>query len=276
MQKSDDKSKRTILLTIEYDGADLFGSQRQREGPTVQSLVEEAVEKITGKRVELIFSGRTDRGVHGVGMLAAFQTTSAIPAERFPLALSACLPPEVAVTSAREMPADFHPRKAAKGKLYRYRILNRPTRSPHERGKTWHVAVPLDIAAMRAAARHFVGTKDFRSFTAEAALKGNTVRTLTALRIRREEDVIVIDVEGEGFLHNMVRAIVGSLVEVGRGKEPPGWILEALEARDRRKAGPTAPPQGLSLIRVLWQERPDSTEQFGHGVGIRTDVDLAP
>jgi tRNA pseudouridine38-40 synthase len=252
LSKNDRESQRNILLTIEYDGVSLFGSQRQREGPTVQSLVEEAVEKITGERAELTFSGRTDRGVHGAGMLAVFQTASAIPAERFPLALSACLPPEVAVTSAREMPADFHPRKAAKGKLYRYRILNRPVRSPHERDTAWHVAMPLDVMAMREAARHFVGTKDFRSFTAEAALKENTVRTLTALRIRREGDIIVIDVEGEGFLHNMVRAIVGSLVEVGRGKEPPGWVLEVLEARDRRKAGPTAPPQGLSLIRVLW------------------------
>ena len=252
MTKSKDKPSRRILLTIEYDGVDLFGSQRQREGPTVQSLVEEALEKITGIQTALTFSGRTDRGVHGTGMLASFETASDIPAERFHLALTACLPPEVAVTSAREVSSDFHPRKAATGKLYRYRIFNRTIRSPLERDIAWHVAVPLDIDSMRAAARFLPGTRDFRSFTAEAASKDDTVRTLTAVRIRREGDVVVVDVEGEGFLHNMVRAIVGSLVEVGRGKEPPAWMLDVLEAQDRRKAGQTAPPQGLCLIRVLW------------------------
>ncbi|HHN46273.1 MAG TPA: tRNA pseudouridine(38-40) synthase TruA [Planctomycetes bacterium] len=252
MKERPRKPARRILLAIEYDGSELFGSQRQREYPTVQALIEEAVEKLTGERVKTVFSGRTDRGVHGLNMLAVFDTAAGMELEKLAPALNAALPASVAITSAREAPPDFHPRRAARAKIYRYRIFNRRVRSPLERGRAWHVTVPLDVNSMRAAARHLVGTRDFRAFASEAAQKENTVRTLAAARVRREGEVIELDFEGEGFLYNMVRAMTGSLVEVGRGKEPPGWIIEVLESLDRRKAGPTAPPHGLTLIRVLW------------------------
>ncbi|MBN1809949.1 MAG: tRNA pseudouridine(38-40) synthase TruA [Planctomycetes bacterium] len=243
---------RRLLLVVEYDGSGFLGSQRQKNGETVQSALETAMHRLTGEEVRAVFSGRTDSGVHGEGMLVAVDTASTVPDDAFHLALNSHLSPEVAVVSAREVAGDFHPRRAASGKVYRYSILNRPARSPLERRRAWHVQVPLDLPSMREAARRLPGTRDFRCFASEADRKKNTVRTLWAVRVRRERDVIRMDFEGKGFLYNMVRAMAGTLVEVGRGKYPPEWVEEVLDSRDRGRAGQTAPAEGLVLVRVFW------------------------
>lgn len=242
---------RTVLLVVEYDGASLVGYQRQREGPSAQSLLEEACRRVAGVAPRLVASGRTDRGVHAGGLLvkATFRRLN-VPLDRLPAALSAHLPAEVAVIAAFEAPADFHPRRDVLRKTYRYRLLERPIRSPLERARAWQLAYRLDLVAMRRAARWLVGCHDFAAFATDAASKEDTVRTVSRVLVRRCGDIIEIDVEGGGFLYNMVRAIVGSLVEVGRGRRPAEWLRGVLDGRDRRAAGPTAPPHGLMLLNV--------------------------
>lgn len=244
--------ERTILLIVEYDGTGLVGYQKQAGGESVQSLLEKAGEALTGEKPALTASGRTDAGVHAQGLIvrAVFARLN-VPVERLPAALSAHLPEGIAVVDAFSVPVDFHPRKHCIRKVYRYRLLERSIRAPLERKRAWHIGHGLDLYAMRRAARFLVGRHDFAAFATEAATKEDTVRNVFVLRIRRLGDALEIDTEGDGFLYNMVRAIAGSLVEVGRGRFPPEWIKEVLESRDRGRAGPTAPPHGLTLIRVV-------------------------
>jgi len=252
MDAPDKKPLRRLLLVVEYDGGSLFGSQKQAVGETVQSLLETAIERLTCEKRSTVFCSRTDRGVHAGGMLVTFDTASRIATGDFNEALTAHLPAEVAVTSVREVPADFHPMEAARSKIYRFTILNRGIRSPRFAKNTWLIKPRLNVNLMREAAAFLTGTQDFRSFTSEARTKENTIRTIISIIIRREGDLIEIDVHGTGFLYNMVRAIAGTLVEVGRGKRPPEWLKEVIEARSRGTAGKTAPPEGLVLVRVIW------------------------
>ena len=241
-----------VLLLVEYDGGAFYGYQRQREGPSVQSVLEEAWRGLTGGGVRLTASGRTDRGVHARGLLVLARGERLnVPVERLPEALSAHLPPEVAVRAAWPVPASFHPRRHVLGKRYRYRILEGRVRSPWERGRVWHLGRRLDLVAMRRAARRLVGRHDFAAFASEAGSRRDTVRHVRSIRISRRGEVVEVEVEGDGFLYNMVRAMVGSLVEVGRGRFPPEWVGEVLRSRDRRRAGRTAPAEGLVLVEVL-------------------------
>lgn len=241
---------RTIRLVVEYDGSGFSGWQRQPGHPSVQGALETAVRRVTGRRAAVCASGRTDAGVHAEGQVASFRTASTIPADRFRDALNAHLPEGVAVVESDEAPTSFHPRKAARSKLYRYEILNRPSRPALDRARLWWVRVPLDVPAMRRAARALVGRRDFRSFASEADRYGSTVRTIRSLRISAAGDRLRVEVEGDGFLYNMVRAIVGTLVQVGRGKMAPAEVKRIVAARDRAQAGPTAPAAGLTLVRV--------------------------
>jgi len=243
---------RRIRLTLQYDGAAYRGWQVQPEGPTIQGVLEAALARIVGAPTRGHGAGRTDSGVHARAQAAHFDTDAAHADDVWVRALNAHLPRDVAVTHAREVADTFHARHCALSKHYRYRILNRPVRCPFRRGLCWFVPVPLDAEAMDRAARHLVGTHDFTSLRASGCGARSPVRRMEAATVTRDGDEVVCDLVGSGFLKQMVRGAVGSLVEVGRGRRPPGWIAEVLAARDRGAAGETAPAWGLTLMAVAY------------------------
>jgi tRNA pseudouridine38-40 synthase len=243
---------RTIKLTIEYDGADYAGWQIQKNGLGVQKVVEDALAKILGTRVRLHSSGRTDAGVHAMGMVAAFRTDRDIPLSAFSDGVNCHLPHDVAVKSAEEAPPGFDPRRDARGKHYRYTILNTPRRSPLNRLYAWHLKGRLDLALMREAAGQMVGEKDFSAFRTSGCAAVSTVRTVFSVDITREGEFILIDVKGSGFLRNMVRIMVGTMVQAGEGKISPEAILRFFEGKNGATAGMTAPAHGLCLVEVFY------------------------
>lgn len=243
---------RTIRLIIQYDGTDYCGWQRQPGLPTVQDRVELALAQIVGERVLVQAAGRTDAGVHAVAMPAAFKTESAAPLRAFVNGVNSHLPDNIAVLSAEEVTANFKVIGDAVSKTYRYRIFNNPIRSPLHHRISWHVWSQLDLASMRTAADYFIGSHDFSSFRGQGCTAATTVRRIDTVKIHREADLITIDVTGSGFLKNMVRIMVGTLVDVGRGRFTPAHIKTLLEKPDRKKAGVTAPPQGLCLLKVFY------------------------
>jgi len=245
---------RNVKLTIEYDGTRYQGWQVQGDAPTIQKALEEAIAHVVQHPVRVIGSGRTDSGVHALGQAANFHTSSSIPAHKLVHAINAWLPRDIAVVSGQDVPADFHARFSAVAKTYRYTILNRPARCAVLRRYAWHVREPLDLAAMRRAAGHIVGRHDFRAFQSKAADETGerAVRNLTRLDIARNGDLVELFATANGFLYNMVRAITGTLVQVGIGKLPPDEMKRIIASRDRSLAGPTAPPQGLCLMEVSY------------------------
>jgi len=243
---------RTIKLTIEYEGTQYAGWQVQPNGLTVQEVVEEALEKLLKEKVRIASSGRTDAGVHALGMVAAFRTEKNLPVRAFSDGLNSLLPPDIAVREAEEARSGFDPRRHAKGKHYRYTVLTAARRSPLSRLYAWRIGCTLDEESMILAARHFVGEKDFAAFRAANCAAQTTVRRIDSLDVRRDGDLLIFDVKGSGFLKNMVRIIVGTLVCVGRGHLSPDDIPAVLESGDRRRAGSTAPPHGLCLMEVYY------------------------
>jgi tRNA pseudouridine38-40 synthase len=243
---------RNIKLTIEYDGTNYVGWQYQPNGVSVQQVMEEALATILKESVRINSSGRTDSGVHARGMVASFRTDKLIPLKAFSDGLNSILPTDIAVREAAEMSPDFHPRIDALGKHYRYTILNSARRSPLKRFMSWQVRGELDMEAMRKAASHFVGEKDFAAFRAAKCSAKTTVRRIDSIEIYSKNDFIIFDVRGNGFLRNMVRIIVGTLVEVGRGGMAPDEMPALFEGCGREKSGVTAPPQGLCLMEVFY------------------------
>jgi len=247
---------RRIRLTIEYDGTNYAGWQRQENGVTVQQLIEENIQKVTGERVTLHGSGRTDSGVHALGQVAHFDTSARMPAEKFCYALNTGLPEDIRVIDSREVPLSFHARFSAKKKHYRYAINNGPHASALFRNFELHVHRPLDVSAMAQAAKALEGTHDFSAFKA-VECKLDAVRTVYRSEISTEGSRIYYDIVGNGFLYNMVRIIVGTLIEIGKGKLSADDMLRILESRDRGQAGPTAPAKGLTLMSVEYPEDGD-------------------
>ena len=243
---------RNIKLVIRYDGTDYFGWQRQPDRRTVQQVLEEAIGQITGVVPTANASGRTDAGVHALGQVVHFFTESKHSPDVFVKALNANLPDDLRITSAEEKPQAFHCTLDAKTKLYRYVIDNARIANPFERRYAWHVYQTLDDQAMNRAAQSLKGRHDFRSFETNWPNRMSSVRTITHASVSRDQDRVWIDVEADGFLYNMVRAITGTLVEVGKGKWPESKVAEIIAAEDRREAGPTAPPQGLFLVHVRY------------------------
>lgn len=242
-----------IKLIIEYDGTNYCGWQLQPNGLTIQEVLEGGLLKLLGEPVRLRASGRTDAGVHARGMVAVFTTTRTLPLAAYTHGLNNLIPPDIAIRRAEEVSPSFNPRADAAGKLYRYTILNVPTRSPLNRLTSWLIKEPLDLSAMRTAAGFFVGEHDFRAFQAANCAAKTTVRTITSLEITDGSDGFIhIDVKGTGFLRNMVRIMVGTLVAVGRGKLEPDIVRRLLADGDRSMAGATAPPQGLCLMEVYY------------------------
>jgi tRNA pseudouridine38-40 synthase len=248
---------RTIKLTLAYDGTDFAGWQTQETGRTVQQALEEALEKITSVRPSTLASGRTDSGVHALGQVASFCTESRLPLDVLQRALNAELPRTIAVLDASEVQTGFHATYDAVKKRYRYVLHDGPVRDVISLRYAWHFGHGrLDVEAMQRAAVALVGTHDFSSYETTGAPRKTSVRTVYDLSIERctgdRADFVNVEIEANGFLYNMVRTIVGTLVDVGRGARPESWPGEVLAACDRRRAGRTAPPQGLFLVCVQY------------------------
>ncbi len=242
---------RTLKLTVAYDGTRFVGWQRQAEGVSIQGVLEDALARFEGAPVGVHGAGRTDAGVHALGQVASVELTAAHDTATLVRALNAQLPEDVRVLRIDEVPAAFHARFTARSKTYRYQIRNAPIADPFQRAYEWHIPEPLDLAAMRRAAEALVGEHDFAAFQSVGTEMSSTVRTVTrAELVDREDGRIAFEVAGNGFLRHMVRAMAGTLVEVGRGRRRPETLPELLAARRRADAGATAPPQGLFLVSV--------------------------
>ncbi len=246
---------RTLKLVLEYDGTAYSGWQRQRgsaaEGaPSVQATVEAAVREVTGEGGEVMGAGRTDAGVHACAQVAGLQTSSRIPADRFPAALNAHLPPDIRVLDAKEVPAGFHARFDATRRAYRYEILNRPAPSALLRDRAYHVPEALDLDTMRRALAPLVGRHDFAAYRGVGTATRTTICTVFEAAWEREEPLLRLTITADRFLRHMVRIIVGTLLRVGVGRLPMDAPASYLADADNRRTGPTAPPHGLYLVRV--------------------------
>ena len=243
---------RKIKLTVQYDGSRYSGWQRQPGKRTIQGELIETLSNLVGTRIPVHGASRTDAGVSAMGQVALFEIDFPIPTENFPNALNGRLPRNIVVTSAEEVPPKFDLLGDVKSKLYRYTIYTGRYRPVLKLNQCWHLHRKLDVAAMNNAAQLLVGTKDFKSFASAADKRESSVRTIFRCEVTTEDKRIYIDVEGNGFLYNMVRNIVGTLVEIGVSKWKPEKINEILEARRRTAAGRLAPPQGLCLMWIKY------------------------
>ena len=243
---------RTILLIIEYDGTAYCGWQIQPNGVAVQEVVEHALAVILGHEVRIHSSGRTDAGVHARGMAAHFLTDAGLPLQAFREGVNGYLPQDVAIRSVHEMPQDFHARFSAKGKSYRYTIYRDRIRSPLAARTAWHLRGDLDLARMHSAAQSLVGEHDFRAFRSSACAAQTTTREIFGIDITEDSAFVYVDIRGSGFLKNMVRMIVGTLVEVGLNRRPAEDLGKLVAAEPGLRCGPTAPAHGLCLQDVWY------------------------
>ncbi len=248
-----------LKLTLAYDGTEFVGWQRQLTGPSIQGLLEDALVPLAGEPVVVAGAGRTDAGVHALGQVASITLPRDVAPDAVVRALNVRLPPSIRVLDATVVGPEFHARFSARAKTYRYRLWNGPVVSPFEHAFVWHIPGPgLDIDAMRDAAARLVGRHDFASFRSAGGDAETTVRTIHACRLLARTDpvrdpLITFEVHGDGFLRHMVRTLVGSLVEVGHRRRSPGWIDEVIGARERGRAGRTAPASGLFLVAVEYE-----------------------
>lgn len=249
---------KRIKLTVAYDGTNYSGWQIQPNAPTIEKVLDEAIGALTGESVHVTGASRTDAGVHGMGNVAVFDTASTIPGERFCYALNRYLPEDVSIQDSRQVSDTFHPRHCNTQKTYEYRILNTAFPIPQMRNFAWHVSGSLNVGKMQEAAALFVGEHDFKSFCCVRTQTETTVRHIYALEILQEGSQIVVRITGNGFLYNMVRIMTGTLVQVGRGQLEPSDIAKMLAAKDRTAAGQTAPPQGLTLMRIDYVDGDDA------------------
>ena len=244
---------RNIKLLIEYDGTNYQGWQIQPKGPTIQGILEEKLGLLTRESVQLVGSGRTDSGVHALGQVAHFKTESQMDIRSMQRALNSLLPPDIVIQKAEEVDEGFHARKHSKSKIYEYRILNRNLRSAFHRGYVWYMPQKLNLAEMKKATQGLVGEHDFLAFRTVGSSTRTTIRRVTRAEWKRGRDGLIrFEIEANGFLKQMVRSIVGTLVEVGKGKINPEEFQKILTSKDRKKAGPTAPAQGLFLKEVKY------------------------
>lgn len=242
---------RNLKLTIQYDGARYCGWQRQPNSSSIQDTIEYAIYEITKEKVKITGSGRTDAGVHALGQVANFKTNSSISANKIPDALNSKLPKDISIINCQEVSDDFHSRYSAKGKIYRYLIYNKPYRSPLYKDISYHVKYNLNIQKMRSESKLLLGKHNFKAFVSAGSSVNDTVRTISNITINENDDLIVFEIEGDGFLYNMVRIIVGTLIDIGRGRIDKS-IKEIIDSQDRKEAGHTAPAHGLFLKKVYY------------------------
>lgn len=243
---------RNIKLTIEYDGKKFGGWQKQPNKLNIQGEIEKAIGEITGEKIELNASGRTDARVHSLGQVANFKTNSKIEIEKFPIAINSKLKQSIRIIKAEEVEEGFHARYSCKGKKYRYIINNSKYGSAIYRDLEYHMPMNLNIEAMQKGIKYFEGEHDFKGFKASGTSSKSSVRTIYKAKVIKEGDRIIIELEGNGFLYNMVRIISGTIVDIGLGKIKPEEIPEIIESKDRNRAGKTLPPQGLYLVEVYY------------------------
>ena len=244
--------KRRVKLIISYDGTNYCGWQVQINGITVEEVINRELSRMLGEDIAVIGASRTDSGVHALGNVAVFDTFSKIPPEKMCFALNQRLPDDIRIQDSCEVPLDFHPRYCDSTKTYEYKILNRRFDNPVMRLYTHFVYMPLDYEKMQEAAKYLVGEHDVKSFCSARTQVTDTVRTIYSLDVSKEDDIIKIRISGNGFLYNMVRIIVGTLIKVGLKVYPPEYVKEILEACDRNVAGPKAPAKGLTLIGIVY------------------------
>lgn len=244
---------RNIKLLIEYDGTNYRGWQVQPDGPTIQGMLEEKLSRLTSERIHVIGSGRTDSGVHALGQVAHFRTQSQMDTRTIQRALNSLLPPDIVIREVEEVDEGFHARKQSKSKVYEYRILNRNLRSVFHRGYVWHIPQKLNLAEMKKATQSLIGEHDFSAFRTVGSPTRTTVRRVIRGEWKRgRDDLIRFEIEANGFLKQMVRSIIGTLVEIGKGRMKATDFRKILNSKDRKEAGPTAPAQGLFLKEVKY------------------------
>lgn len=241
---------RNIKLTIEYDGKEYHGWQKQPNRLNIQGEIEKAIKTITGQEVELIGSGRTDAGVHAFGQVANFKIESEFPIEKMAVAINSQLKKSICIRKAEEVPEDFHSRYSCHNKTYAYIINNSEQGTAIYRNLTHHISQQLNVEKMQKAASYLVGQHDFSSFKSSGTSSKNSVRTIYEAKVLKEQERVIIQLTGNGFLYNMVRIISGTLVEVGLGNIEPEEMSEIIESKDRQRAGKTLPAQGLFLMNV--------------------------
>ena len=243
------------MLTVAYDGTNYHGWQYQNNGKTIEGELNKALSSLLQKNIEVIGASRTDAGVHAMCNVAVFDSDAGIPAEKYSYALNQMLPDDIRIRKSEEVPTDFHPRKTDTVKTYEYRIDCEEFADPLKTRYAYFTYVPLDASKMQEAAFHLIGTHDFKSFCSVNTTATTTVRTIYDIQVIRDGVDVIIRVTGNGFLYNMVRIIVGTLMDVGRGKYEPSKIKDILEALDRTAAGPTVPACGLMLKELHFLER---------------------
>lgn len=242
-----------VRLTVAYDGTNYCGWQVQPNGVTVEEKLNQALKDLLGEEIAVIGASRTDSGVHALGNIAVFDTASKIPPEKMSYGLNQRLPDDIVIQKSEQVPGDFHPRYQETEKIYEYKIWNTTFPNPLNRLHSYFYYRTLDIVRMQQAANLLVGEHDFQSFCAANAQVLTTVRKIYSCEIQKDGDMILIRIRGNGFLYNMVRIIAGTLIEVGSGVRKPESIQEILELKDRKMAGPTAPPHGLTLVKIIYR-----------------------
>ncbi len=243
---------RNLKFTMSYDGTNYHGFQIQKDCVTIEGALKEAVYKLTGENVDIVGCGRTDAGVHAINYTFNFKTNSSIPCDKFPIALNTVTPDDITILSCAEVTQDFHSRFCAKNKTYRYIILNEKFKNPFMLRYAYHYKHKLDIEKMNAAKKYIEGTHDFKCFMAQGSVIRDTVRTVYSIDITKDKEKIIIDVCGNGFLYNMVRIIVGTLISAGNGKIEPEEVENIINGKNREEAGMTVPANGLYLKEVIY------------------------
>ncbi len=243
---------KNILLIIEYCGKDYAGWQKQQNGISIQEMIENAIQKLTGQKININGSGRTDAKVNALGQCANFKIDCTIPPINFGMALNSILPEDIRILESLEVDMDFHARYSATGKHYRYTILNRRMPSAIYKHTTCHIKQTLDVDKMIKASAYFIGEHDFRAFMSAGSKIKSTIRTIYSLDITKDGNLIFIDIEGNGFLYNMVRIIAGTLAEVGKGNISADEVRNIILSKDRSRCGPTLKASGLCLMEVFY------------------------
>lgn len=243
-----------VRLTISYDGTNYCGWQIQKNGITIEEIINRELTDLLKEDIAVIGASRTDSGVHAMANIAVFDTNTKIPAEKISFALNQRLPDDIRIQKSEQVADNFHPRYCNSTKTYEYKILNRRFPDPLNRLYTHFVYMPLDVDKMKKAAEYIVGEHDFASFCSAGSQVKTTVRTVYRLDVDKKDDIITIQISGNGFLYNMVRIIVGTLMKVGLGVYPPEHIKEIIDAKDRYAAGPKAPARGLTLVEIKYED----------------------
>ena len=245
---------KRIALVIQYDGTDFSGWQVQENAIGVQNVIEEILEKIVGKRIPITGAGRTDKGVHALCQIAHFDTELKIPGDKWKYHFNAKLPDSIRIVRSKEVPRDFHARYDALKKMYQYTVYRDAIRPPQYRNYTAHVSEPLSMDLMEKGVHMLVGTHDFRAFMSTGSPVNNTIRTLDTVEIVEKENLLLFTYEAQSFLYNMVRIMTGTLLEIGMGKRSLASIEQAFSTRKREDAGITMPAQGLTLMKITYEE----------------------